>query len=178
MVSLWSSFISPLTSHLFVNALATFSKWDRWRGLAVSITTVWNCSYINLSRTSSSVPFRLRLAFLLWFMKKATKDFSRAETNLNPTASPYLNNITYFFCRTGVYGVLFVDDNFGYWYNTLLGDSENQPDIHPRHASSNSVVAVYPTDDVSLRDADEIEACWNICRLVQYVTCLSGQYWL
>ena len=114
--------------------------------------------------------------FLLWFMKKATRDFLRAETNLNPTASPYLNNITYFFCRTGVYGVLFVDDNFGYWYNTLLGDSENHPDIHPRHASSNSVVAVYPTDDVSLRDADEIEACWNICRLVQYVTCLSGQY--
>ena len=109
-------------------------------------------------------------------MKKAMRDFLYAETNLNPTTSPYLNNITYFFSQMRVYGVLFVDDNFGYWYNTLLGDSESQLDIHPHHASSNSVVTVHLTNDVSLRDADEIKACWNICQLVQYVTCLSGQY--
>ena len=113
--------------------------------------------------------------FLLWLMKKATRDFLRSDVNFNPTASPYLNNITYFFGSTGVYGVLFVDDNFGHWYNTLLGASQTDPEVHPCHTPSNSIVAVYPTDDVSLRESDEIDSCWSMCRLVQSFTRSSGQ---
>lgn len=124
-------------------------------------------------KAAYAVPFYLEVeaphssltlaAFLLRFLYKATENFVLYDNNFNPRGLPFIKNIAYYIDRQRVYGVLFLDDGFAHWYNTLIEASASEQD-HPYFAEWDAVAATFPRDLPHLRHTDVIDKCWAVTR--------------
>lgn len=144
-----------------------------WVRLSPSQRRLYQAAYMIPFFLDVTAPWSavLLATFLLWFSDKAIRDFVLADDCFNPRGLPYVRNITYYLYPGGVYGVLFVDDGFGHWYNTLLEASYASPVLHncPEY---DCVMATYPRDNPDLRAPEVIRRCWEVTRYASNILCL------
>ncbi|KAK7690533.1 hypothetical protein QCA50_005631 [Cerrena zonata] len=169
------SLINQLTSFLIPNntmyhdtchrVSSDFRALTLWIRLRPSARRHFRAAYmvpffLDVSGPHSAV---ILATFLLWFLDKAIRDFILNDDAFNPRGLPFLKNIVYFLYPRGAYGVFFVDDGLGHWYNTLL-EASYTDNAYPRLHVYNCIVATYPNNYPSLRTAPVIERCWNVTK--------------